>query len=266
MSRKSKNIYIIFRHIFRGAVYILENYENFKDFFEENEKFSSVVENFLKLMKENEEFYIIKDKSDRFECYQAQKKKERATKAKDVFEKSKKSLQEKYKFCNLYVKNLNLEIDDQKFYSIFSDFGQIKSYKIFRKFFNNSFLSIKPELWVIGYICYHNTFDAHKAKLNLNGNTNISKKGLKLYVDFHQTKRQRTLYHRFRIFNLQSNVQNKRGILSDYNKIENTNVLSNHKTDEFFKLIQMKNNGFKNSENIFPAFKIDNTKPLQIPE
>ncbi|KAI4316685.1 hypothetical protein L6164_024640 [Bauhinia variegata] len=62
----------------------------------------------------------------------AQKKSERELELKGKFEQSVKEAADKYQGLNLYLKNLDDTIDDDKLKELFSEFGTITSYKIMR--------------------------------------------------------------------------------------------------------------------------------------
>ena len=100
-----------------------------------------------------------------------QKKSERkrflTTKIGDINNK----LNQEYKNCNLYIKNLPLDLTDEKLKEIFEKYGEVKSVKI-SKFILVT--KIKDKLKEIeqsrgfGYVCYTNPESASKAIENLN--------------------------------------------------------------------------------------------------
>lgn len=61
----------------------------------------------------------------------AQKKNEREFELKGRFEQSMKEANDKYQGLNLYIKNLDDSISDEKLKELFSDFGTITSCKVF---------------------------------------------------------------------------------------------------------------------------------------
>lgn len=65
----------------------------------------------------------------------AQKKSEREQELKNKFEQSAKEAVDKYQGVNLYVKNLDDSIDDEKLKELFSEFGTITSCKVSNFFF-----------------------------------------------------------------------------------------------------------------------------------
>ncbi|KAK4757467.1 hypothetical protein SAY87_018768 [Trapa incisa] len=73
-------------------------------------------------------------KFDEKEWYvgKAQKKSEREVELKQKFEQNNKEKADKFQGANLYVKNLDDSIDDEKLKELFSPFGTITSYKVMR--------------------------------------------------------------------------------------------------------------------------------------
>ena len=103
-----------------------------------------------------------------------QKKSERkrmlTTKIGDINNK----LNQEYKNCNLYIKNLPHDLTEDKLKEIFSKCGEVKSVKI-DKFIlqtkiNNKFVE-KEESRGFGYVCYTSEEGAKKAKEEFNGKT-----------------------------------------------------------------------------------------------
>lgn len=60
----------------------------------------------------------------------AQKKSEREQELKGKFEQSMKEAADKYQGANLYIKNLDDTIDDEKLKELFADYGKITSCKV----------------------------------------------------------------------------------------------------------------------------------------
>ena len=103
-----------------------------------------------------------------------QKKSERkrmlTTKIGDINNK----LNQEFKNCNLYIKNLPYDLTEDKFKEIFSKCGEVKSVKI-DKFIlqtkiNNKFVE-KEESKGFGYVCYTSEEGAKKAKEEFNNKT-----------------------------------------------------------------------------------------------
>ena len=101
-----------------------------------------------------------------------QKKSERkrmlTTKIGDINNK----LNQEFKNCNLYVKNLPYDLTEDKLKEIFSKCGEVKSVKIDRFILqtkvNNKFVE-KEQSRGFGYVCYTSEEDAKKAKEEFNG-------------------------------------------------------------------------------------------------
>jgi RNA recognition motif-containing protein len=190
---------------------MIENVENYKNIFTDENLLKSNIEEFNTDLRTNENNYIVKDKTDRIDCCQALKKKERAKKIKSDYEKVKKQIKEKYKFCNLYIKNLPDSFDDETLRKIFAEFGEIRSCKTVRKELFTSYLGIKRSVKIFGFVCFFDKEQARNAKIALNGkqagnsNTNT---GVKLYVDYHQNKAERNEFLKLRFMNLSNKNQN----------------------------------------------------------
>ena len=150
-------------------------------------------------MKENDNVYIIKDKEDRLDCCQALKKKDRIRKLKSLYEKIKKQIKEKYRFCNLYVKNLPEGIDEEALRKLFEKYGEIRSCKTVRKELYTSYLGIKRSVKVFGYVCYFEAEHAREAKNALHGHTLVN--NTKLFVDYHQSKQERQEFLKLKFIN-----------------------------------------------------------------
>ncbi len=169
---------------------------------------SSLKDNFNELLKEFDGNYLIKDKEDRLECCQALKRHEREKKVKAVYEKIKRHIKEKYKLCNLYVKNLPDNYDDEAMRKLFEQFGPIKSCKTIKKELVTSYLGIKRSVKVFGYVCFNDKQHAHEAKKALEGKS-LSTNGAKLYVDYHQSKAERSEFLKLNMINKSAKNFNK---------------------------------------------------------
>ena len=137
------------------------------------------------------------------DCCQALKKKERAKKIKSDYEKIKKSIKDKYKFCNLYIKNLPDSFDDEQLRKIFASYGEIRSCKTVRKELFTSYLGIKRSVKVFGFVCFFDREQARNAKVGLHGQQ-LNNSAVKLFVDYHQNKQERNEFLKLRFMN-QSN-------------------------------------------------------------
>jgi len=155
---------------------------------------------FKKYLSENDDNYLPKDRTDRIECCQALKKRERLKKLKALYEKIKKQIREKYKFCNLYVKNLPDTFDDEQLRQLFSKYGEIKSCKSFKKELTPSMIGVKRSVKVYGFVCFQDAGQAREAKSSLHGQLVFKNQG-KLFVDYFQSKKEREEYLKLKMLN-----------------------------------------------------------------
>lgn len=196
---------IIFRNLHKAAVYLIENVSDYKS----QQDLKDHLEEFKKHLKENDDTYIVKDKEDRMDCCQALKKKDRVKKLKQIYERVKKQIKEKYKFCNLYVKNLPDNFDDENLRELFAKYGEIRSCKAVRKELFTSYLGTKRSVKVFGFVCYFDPAHAREAKANLHGTT-LGGNNARLFVDYFQSKQERAEYLKLKMIN-QSNKMQKGG-------------------------------------------------------
>ncbi len=196
-------------NLLKAAVYLIENVENSDKLLTDEALLKEKLEAFAALMKENDGVYVIKDKNDRMDCCQALKKKDRVKKLKSLYEKIKKSIKEKYRFCNLYVKNLPDSYDDEKLRELFAKYGEIRSCKTVRKELFTSYLGIKRSVKVFGYVCFFEPEQAREAKLKLNEMTVGN--NVKLFVDYHQTKQERSDILKLKMINQSNKIFNHKG-------------------------------------------------------
>ncbi|XVF59378.1 hypothetical protein PTKIN_Ptkin07bG0270900 [Pterospermum kingtungense] len=110
----------------------------------------------------------------------AQKKSEREMELKGRYEQSLKETADKFEGLNLYVKNLDDSIDDDKLRELFSLFGTITSCKVMRDPNGISRGS--------GFIAFSTAEEASRALLEMNGKIIVSKP---LYVALAQRKEER---------------------------------------------------------------------------
>jgi len=200
--------------MYSGAVYMIENVENYKNIFTDSNLLRTSIEEFNTHLRTNDNNYVVKDKTDRMDCCQALKKKERAKKIKSDYEKVKRQIKEKYKFCNLYIKNLPDSFDDETLRKIFADFGEIRSCKTVRKELFTSYLGIKRSVKIFGFVCFADKEQARNAKTSLNG-TQLGNGGSKLFVDYHQNKTERNEFLKLRFMNLSNKNQGQKGMKMD---------------------------------------------------
>ncbi|XP_014509042.1 polyadenylate-binding protein 8 [Vigna radiata var. radiata] len=110
----------------------------------------------------------------------AQKKSERENELKQRFEQSMKEAADKYQGANLYVKNLDDSISDDKLKEMFSPFGTITSCKVMRDPNGVSRGS--------GFVAFSTPEEASRALSEMNGKMVVSKP---LYVTLAQRKEDR---------------------------------------------------------------------------
>lgn len=109
----------------------------------------------------------------------AQKKAERQAELKERFEKLKLERINRYQGVNLYVKNLDDNIDDEKLRKEFSQFGTITSAKV---------MTEGGRTKGFGFVCFSSPEEATKAVTEMNGRIVVAKP---LYVALAQRKEDR---------------------------------------------------------------------------
>jgi len=110
----------------------------------------------------------------------AQKKSEREVELKNRYEQSAKEQLDKFQGLNLYIKNLDDSIDDEKLNELFSEFGTITSCKVMR---DPSGITRGS-----GFVAFSTAEDASRALAEMNGKMVVSKP---LYVALAQRKEDR---------------------------------------------------------------------------
>ncbi|KAL9244929.1 hypothetical protein vseg_018643 [Gypsophila vaccaria] len=110
----------------------------------------------------------------------AQKKSEREAELKQQFEQSMKEAEDKYQGSNLYIKNLDDAIDEEKLTELFSRYGTINSCKVMR---DPSGVSKGS-----GFVAFSTPEEASRAQTEMNGMIVVSKP---LYVALAQRKEDR---------------------------------------------------------------------------
>jgi len=118
----------------------------------------------------------------------AQKKAEREQELKGMFEKLKRERMSKYQGVNLFVKNLDETVDDEKLRQEFAGVGTITSAKVMR--------DEKGASKGFGFVCFATPDEATKAVTEMNGKMIASKP---IYVAVAERKEQRRakLEHQF---------------------------------------------------------------------
>lgn len=110
----------------------------------------------------------------------AQKKSEREQELKEKFEKTMKEAADKFQGANLYVKNLDDSVDDEKLKELFVEYGKITSCKVMR---DPSGVSKGS-----GFVAFSTPEEASRALAEMNGKMIASKP---LYVALAQRKEER---------------------------------------------------------------------------
>jgi len=138
--------------------------------FETHEQATKAVTEGSKLIINGQQIFV-----DRF-----QKKQERQALLSKIYEDRKRERTEKFKNMNLYVKNLDDDVDDSKLRELFSPFGETTSIVVMK--------DQKGASRGFGFVCFSNPDDASKALTELNGKVVGSKP---LYVNRAQRKEER---------------------------------------------------------------------------
>lgn len=109
----------------------------------------------------------------------AQKKAERQAELKEKFERMKMERINRYQGVNLYVKNLDEQIDDERLRKEFSQFGTITSARV---------MTENGRTKGFGFVCFSSPEEATKAVTEMNGRIVVAKP---LYVALAQRKEDR---------------------------------------------------------------------------
>jgi len=112
-------------------------------------------------------------------CGRAQKKAERQAELKEKFEKIKQERINRYQGVNLYVKNLDDGVDDERLRKEFSQFGTITSAKV---------MGEGGRSRGFGFVCFSSPEEATKAVTEMNGRIIVARP---LYVALAQRKEDR---------------------------------------------------------------------------
>ncbi len=183
-------------NVYKCACYIDEY--NLADKINDPRELKKIIDDFNKLIDDNDGEYVIKDKSNRIYCCQALKRSERDKKLKQLYQKIKKKIKDKYKFCNLYVKNLPPDFTDEKLVELFGKYGPIRSAKVVKNEISSNYLFIKKTVRVFAYVCFYEPAKAQEAKQQLRDKALIAN-GPRLYVDYHQNKEERTQFLKLKL-------------------------------------------------------------------
>ena len=151
-------------NMYKCACYILDN--NLEAKVDDKNELEKIIKAFTDLINDNDGVYMIKNKEGRLDCCQALKKAEREKKLKQLYEKIKKKIKDKYKFCNLYVKNLPNDYTEEKLKELFGQFGEIRSAKIVKKEIEYLYLVKKKLKKFLDLFAFSSQQKPKKPKLN----------------------------------------------------------------------------------------------------
>ena len=209
-------------NVYKCACYIDENKLDEK--INNPRELKKIIDDFNKLIDDNEGEYVIKDKTDRLYCCQALKRSERDKKLKKLYERIKKKIKEKYKFCNLYVKNLPADFTDQKLIDLFGKYGPIRSAKVVKNEISSNYLFIKKTIRVFAYVCYFEPSKAQEAKQQLKDKALIIN-GPRLYIDYHQNKEERTQFLKLKL--IKESEKRKNALFQNPQNFRNLAIVPN---------------------------------------
>ena len=209
-------------NVYKCACYIDEN--KLAEKINNPRELKKIIDDFNKLIDDNEGEYVIKDKTDRLYCCQALKRSERDKKLKKLYERIKKKIKEKYKFCNLYVKNLPADFTDQKLIDLFGKYGPIRSAKVVKNEISSNYLFIKKTIRVFAYVCYFEPSKAQEAKQQLKDKALIIN-GPRLYIDYHQNKEERTQFLKLKL--IKESEKRKNALFQNPQNFRNLAIVPN---------------------------------------
>lgn len=116
-------------------------------------------------------------------CCRAQKKAERQAELRRNYELKRRETIKQYQGRNLFVKNIEDHINEEKFKSVFESYGNIVSIRLMT---NEKGLSKG-----FGFVCYSSREEAEKALAGIGKNTILPNCSKPLYVAIHEPKEQR---------------------------------------------------------------------------
>ena len=184
-----RRLHIKEEDVYKCTCYIYEQKLEDKMFYRRGRK--EIKQSFEALMRENNGFYVVRNLEDRLYCCQAMKKKDREKRLRILNEKLKNKVRARYKYCNLYVKNLPDDFNKNDLVNLFGKYGAIRSAKIIRLENGDCRLELlKAKQRVFAFVCFMTPEIAKKARKELNGKIYL-KNGPRLFVDYHQTKKER---------------------------------------------------------------------------
>jgi len=200
--------------MFKFACFLIENAIDKKSL--TDEKLKVLSDKFNSIIEEYGGIYPMKNKQGRLECFQALKKRDRERKIKAIYEKIKKSIREKYKFCNLYIKGLPNEFSEEQLTKMFELYGTIRSCKLEKKEFihNPNFGGNVVKLFA--YVCFDNQDSASKARADMNGKV-ILEGTTRLFVDYHQQRHERSAFLKMKRLS-QVPIQTRQKVNTNYGR------------------------------------------------
>jgi len=195
----------------------------------------------------------------------AQKKNEREEELRKQYERLREEKLNKYQGVNLYIKNLDDSIDDEKLRQEFSPYGTITSAKVMRDEKTNVSKGF-------GFVCFSSPDEATKAVSEMNGRMLLSKP---IYVALAQRKEVRKAHleaqinQRTQLRNMQvaaAQVQNA-PMFNGVPFMYPNNMQQNGRGGMFFQQQQMMNRrNWPNQQNQVPPFQPNNLRqPRQQP-
>jgi len=195
----------------------------------------------------------------------AQKKNEREEELRKQYERLREEKLNKYQGVNLYIKNLDDSINDEKLRQEFSPYGTITSAKVMRDEKTNVSKGF-------GFVCFSSPDEATKAVSEMNGRMLLSKP---IYVALAQRKEVRKAHleaqinQRTQLRNMQvaAQVPSAAPMFNSVPFMYPNNMQQNGRGGMFFQQQQMMNRrNWPNQQNQVPPFQPNNLRqPRQQP-
>jgi polyadenylate-binding protein len=193
----------------------------------------------------------------------AQKKSEREEELRKQYERLREEKLNKYQGVNLYIKNLDDSIDDERLRQEFSQFGTITSAKVMRDEKTNISKGF-------GFVCFSSPDEATKAVAEMNGHMLLTKP---IYVALAQRKEVRKaqleaqINQRTQLRNMQVPPQVPNAPMFNSVPYMYPNNIPQNRGNMFFQQQQMMNRrSWTNQQNQVPQFLPNNLRqPRQQP-
>ena len=90
---------------------------------------------------------------------------------------------------------------------LFGKYGKIRSAKVVKKEMETFYLMPKKIIKVFGFVCFFEPVHAMEAKKNLK-NISLLENGPRLYIDYHQNKKERAEFLKLKFINITKNYKN----------------------------------------------------------